>query len=158
MGRHVLVAMGQTEASAAALEHAFEEYPDARITVLHVTVGSGPLDLFGSRDPCEYVIPEAAIEGHEELIPAPDLFTQAQRRRAEHVLARAYELAQEYDREIELDVRSGGAAREIVDYAEEHGVDRIVVADHPPTELRPLFRSVPESVADNATTPVTTLE
>ena len=157
MARHVVVAMGRTEASESALEYAFREYPDAKISVIHVTVASGPLNLFGRRDPCEYVIPELVGEGSEELLPAPDLFTRAQRHRAEHVLARAYELAEAYDREIELVVRSGGAAREIVDYADEASVDRIVIADHPPTELRPLFRSVPESVSETADAPVTTL-
>lgn len=157
MRRHVLVAMGRNETSEAALEHALQEYPEAKVSVLHVTVASGPLDLFGGRDPCEYVIPEAAVEGSGELLPAPDLFTQAQRRRAERVLARAYELAKQHDREIEPIVRSGGAAREIVDCAEEETVDRIVIGDHPPTEFRPIFRSVPQSVAANTTTPVTTL-
>ncbi|ELY61917.1 universal stress protein [Natronolimnohabitans innermongolicus] len=156
MGRHVLVAIGRTDASESALEYAFEEYPEARISVVHVTVSSGPFRLFGGRDPCDYVIPEAIGES-ADLLPAPDRFTQAQRQRAERVLARAYEFAQRYDREVDLVVRSGGAAREIVDYADEHGVDRIVVADHPSTAFRPLFRSVPESVAHNTTTPVTTL-
>ena len=157
MGRHVLVAMGRTDASDAALEYALEEYPAAKISVLHVTDAAGPFARFGGRDPCEYVIPELTAERSAELLPTPDRFTRAQCRRAEQVLDRARELAERHDREIEPAVRSGGAAREIADYAEEHAVDHIVIADHPPTAFRPVFRSVPESVSRNASTPVTTL-
>ncbi|MXV62261.1 universal stress protein [Natronorubrum sp. JWXQ-INN-674] len=148
--------MGPSESSAAALEYAFEEYPGARVSVLHVTDARSSIGPFGGRDPCEYVIPDS-LEENEELCPSPDRFTWAQRRRAERALARALELADRNDREIELVVRSGNAAREIVDYAEEQAVDRIVIADHPQTTLRPLFRSVPDSVADTSSRPVTTL-
>lgn len=157
MGQHVLVAMDQTDESDAALEYAFEEYPHAKISVLHVTVPAGPLSRFGSRDPCEYVIPELTIGGNTKLLPAPDRFTRAQCRRAADALDRAREIAEHCDREIDLAVRSGNAAREIADYADEHAVDRIVVADHPPTTVRPLFRSVPDSIANNTSTPITAL-
>lgn len=157
MGQHVLVAMDRTDASDAALEYAFEEYPDARISVLHVTAPAGPLGRFGARDPCEYVVPELTADGNTVVLPAPDRFTRAQCRRAADALDRACELAERYDREIDLAVRSGNAAREIADYADEHAVDRIVVADHPPTTFRPLFRSVPDSIANETATPITAL-
>ena len=157
MAQHVLVAMDRTEASETALEYAFEEYPEATISVLHVTDAAGPLGRFGGRDPCEYVIPELTADGSTEVLPAPNRFTRGQCRRAADALDRARELAERSDREIDPAVRSGDAAREIADYADEHAVDRIVIADHPPTTLRPFFRSVPDSVADNTATPVTAL-
>ncbi|WP_459809447.1 universal stress protein [Halopiger thermotolerans] len=157
MSQHVLVAMDRTDASGAALEYAFEEYPDAKISVLHVTVPAGPLGRFGAQDPCEYVVPELTTEGSTVVLPAPDRFTRAQCRGAADALDRARELAEHCDREIDLAVRSGNAAREIADYADEHAVDRIVVADHPPTTFRPLFRSVPDSIANNTSTPITAL-
>ena len=70
MAQHVLVAMDRTDASDAALEYAFEEYPEAEISVLHVTDAAGPLARFGGRDPCEYVIPELTVDGSTETGPA----------------------------------------------------------------------------------------
>ena len=157
MAQHVLVAMDRTNASKTALEYAFEEYPDAEISVLHVTDAAGPLARFGARDPCEYVIPELTADGCTEVLPTPNRFTRAQCRRAADALDRARGVAERYDSEITPAVRSGDAAREIVDYADEHAVDRIVIADHPSTTLRPFFRSVPDSVAENTATPVTAL-
>ncbi|QSW98677.1 universal stress protein [Haloterrigena alkaliphila] len=157
MERHVLVAMDRTDASDAALEYAFEEYPAARVSVVHVTVPAGPLARFGGRDPCEYVVPELTADRNAEPLPTPDRFTRAQCRRAEGALARAHELAERYDREIEPVVRSGRAATEIAAYADERAVDRIVIADHPATTFRPIFRSVPDAVANTTATPVTSL-
>lgn len=54
-------------------------------------------------------------------------------------------------------MRSGEPVEEIVTYADEQDVDHVVIEDHQPTELRPLLRSVSESVARNASVPVTTL-
>lgn len=157
MSRHVLVAMGLNEASEDALEYALREHPDATVSVIHVTATSDPLGLFGDRDPEEYMVPECGFELDERMMPDGNLFNRAQRRRAESVFHRACELSDEYGREIEPVVRSGEPVEEIVDYAEKHGVDHVLIADHQPTELRPLLCNVSESVARNASVPVTTL-
>ncbi|MDL5362408.1 universal stress protein [Halalkalicoccus sp. NIPERK01] len=153
MNRHVLVAMGATEASETALEHALREHPDARITIVHVTATSDPLGLFGDRDPEAYMVPECGFDLDDEVMPDGNAFNRAQRRRAERVFDRACELADEHEREIEPVVRSGNAVEEIVTCADERNVDRVVIADHQQTELRPLLWSVPESVARNASPP-----
>jgi nucleotide-binding universal stress UspA family protein len=155
MSRHVLVAMGATETSENALEYALQEYPDAAISVVHVTGTSDPFGLFGDRDPEEYMVPECEFDLDDEVMPDGNAFNRAQRRRAERAFERACELSDEYGREIEPVVRSGEPVEEIVDYAEEQDVDHVVIADHRPTELRPLLRSVSESVARNAGAPVT---
>lgn len=157
MSRHVLVAMGPNEASENALEYALREHPDATISVVHVTATSDPLGLFGDRDPEEYMVPECEFEIDDEVMPHGNAFNRAQRRRAERAFDRACELSDEYGEEIEPVVRSGEPVEEIVDYAEEHGIDHVVIADHQPTELRPLLRTVSESIARNASVPVTTL-
>lgn len=157
MSRHVLVAMGPNEASENALEYALQEHPDATISVIHVTATSDPLGLFGDRDPEEYMVPECEFELDDRVMPDGNAFNRAQRRRAERVFERACELSDEYGTEIEPVVRSGEPVEEIVDCAEERAVDHVVIADHHPTELRPLLRSVSESVARNASVPVTTL-
>jgi nucleotide-binding universal stress UspA family protein len=155
MSRHVLVAMGPNEASENALEYALREYPDATISVIHVTATSDPFGIFGDRDPEEYMVSECGFELNDEIVPDGNAFNRAQRRRAERAFERACELSDEYGTEIEPVVRSGEPVEEIVGYAEGQGVDHVVIADHQPTELRPLLRSVSESVARNASTPVT---
>lgn len=52
-------------------------------------------------------------------------------------------------------MRSGEAVEEIVAHAQANAVDRIVIADHRKTQLRPVIRTVPESVARKASRPVT---
>lgn len=146
--------MGRTEESEAALEYALEEYPDATITVIHVTATSDPLDLFGSRDPETYMVP-ACDDERDEWATDPNAFSRGQRKRAERVFDRACELSDAYGREIEPVVRSGNPVTEIVTYADSHAVDGIVIADHHRTELRPLLRNVSESIARQTDTPVT---
>lgn len=155
MERHVLVVISRTAASTDILEYAFQKYPDAKISVIHVTVARSPLDPFRNRDPCEYVIPELGSERSEELLPAPDLFTRAQQKRAESVFSRAFELSELYDKEIEPVVRSGEEADEVVTYAEDHAVNRIIIAERASTELLPFHQSAPESVARTTDIPVT---
>lgn len=157
MDRHVLVAMGPTEASANALEYALREHRNATISVIHVTATSDPLGIFGDRNPEEYMIPECEFDLDDEVMPDGNAFNRTQRRRAERVFDRACELADEYGRGIDPVVRSGEPVKGIVTYVEEQGVDRVVIVDHLRMELRPLLRSVLESVARSASTPVTLL-
>lgn len=157
MSRHALVVMDRTEASENALEYTIAEYPDATISVIPVTGTSDPLGLFGDRDPSEFVIPDCEFDLDDELIPDTNSFTRAQRKRAEHVFDRACTLSEQYDREVEPVVRSGEPVEEIVTYAEEQAVDHIVIAEYRRTALCPLLRSVSESLAKNASIPITIL-
>lgn len=101
------------------------------------------------------MIPDCDFELDDELLPDPNSFSRAQRKRAESVFDRACKLSDNYGREIEPVVRSGEAVTEIVDYAESHAIDHIIIGYHEPTELIPIFRSVSESVTRNASMPVT---
>ncbi|RKD88663.1 universal stress protein [Halopiger aswanensis] len=156
MGGHVLVVISRTSPSTDILEYAFQKYPNAKITVIHVTAARSSFDPFRNRDPCEYVIPELDSERNEELLPAPDLFTRAQQKRAENVFSRAHELAERYDKEIESVVRSGDETEEVVTYAENHAVDRIIIAEHLSLRLPFFHRNVSKSMAHTTDIPVTT--
>ncbi|WP_148225474.1 universal stress protein [Haloterrigena turkmenica] len=156
MGGHVLVVISRTAPSTDILEYAFQKYPNAKITVIHVTTARSPFDPFRNRDPCEYVIPELGSEQSEELLPAPDLFTRAQQKRAENVFSRAYELSERYDKAIESVVRSGDETEEVVTYAENHAVDQIIIAENSLIELPLFHQNVSESVAHTTSIPVTT--
>lgn len=147
--------MGRSEAAEDALRYALCEYPDAQITVLHVTEPSDPYDVTGDRDPAEYMVADCDVDVDDALYPDGSLISREQRKRAECVFRRACSVAAEYDREITPVVRSGGAIEEIAAYVDDHDVDHVVIGDHPQTKLRPIFRGVPTGVARCVDPPVT---
>lgn len=155
MSAHVLVAMGRSEASEAGLEYALEEHADATVSVVHVTESGDSLGIFENRDPEAYMVAGGDLEREDGRAPDPNSFSRTQRRRAEAVFERASEIAARRDVEVESVVRSGEAVSEIVACAETRGVDRVVIAEHPRTELRPLLRDVSEAVARATDLPVT---
>lgn len=153
--RHVLVAMGSSGSSATALRYALKEFPDAKISVLHVIETSDPLDLFDGLEPSEYMVPDCESDLDERLIADPDMFKRSQRKRAERVFDRACAIADAHGATIDPVVEAGRAEREIIRHGEEKNADRIVIAEHERTELRPpLLRSVPESVVKHSSIPV----
>lgn len=145
MSDHVLVAMGRSEDSAAGLRYALDEHADATVSVVHVIDSRAPLRIFENG------------EREAEGAPDPDSFSRTQRRRVEAVFERASEIAARRDVDVDLEtvVRSGEAVSEIVVCAETREVDRIIIADHQRTGLRPLLRTVPEAVACATDLPVT---
>lgn len=157
MSRHVVVPMGQNEASENALRHALSEAPGAETTVLHVTEASDPFNIFGDREPEEYMITDCDFDLDDELIPDGNSFTRHQRKRAEQVFDRACSISDEYGQEINPVVRSGDALDEIVGYVDEHDVDEVIIGEHPQTSLRPIIREVSEAVAHSVSEPVTVI-
>lgn len=157
MSGHVLVPMGRNEASENALRHALSEYPDAEITVLHVTEPSDPLGIFGDHEPEDYMVPDCDFDLDGGLLPDGNSFSRAQRKRAEQVFDRACTISDEYEKEINPVVRSGNALDEIVEYVEEHDVDEVVIGEHPKTNWRPVVREVSEAVAHSVSEPVTVI-
>ena len=106
----VLVPMDDSELAERALRYALEAHSGAEITVLHV-VGE-PSTMMG----------EAVALALEEDIQ------QAAEESAEEILARAREIAAEYDAEIETDVGWGSPAKAIVKRAAEF--DAVVLGSH----------------------------
>jgi nucleotide-binding universal stress UspA family protein len=156
MSRHILVAMERTPSSPEALKFALEEYPEATITVLYVLESSDPLDLFGTLEPSEYLIPECGYELNYELIPAHRRTDREQCRGAELVFSQACQLADEYDKELNLEAKSGKTAREIAVYAENNAVDQIVIGDRKHRGVRrALFGNIAASIGRQTSIPVT---
>lgn len=141
MATDVLVPVDGSSRSAAALEYALAEFPDADVTALTVVdpvaagyTGSAGLDVTGAA-------PEWSDQAHEH---------------AEQVLERASETAAERGRTVDTVQVADRPARGIVDHAEEHDVDHVVVGSHGRTGVsRILLGSVAETVVRRAPCTVT---
>lgn len=122
--------MDDSERARAALEHAFEAFGDARVTVLHV------IDPLG-----------AAYGGDEtpsDPSSDPAFFDDVERIAAEH------------DAGVETIVREGTAAEAILAYVEEEPVDGIVMGSEGRSGVsRMLLGSVAEAVTRQSPVPVT---
>lgn len=141
MPDHVLVPIDDSECAMAALEFALEEYPDARLTALHVL---DPADFYAATG-----IEGGAIANFEQL-------RESHESRAEDLLERARERAADRDVDLDTETVVGGVSQTIVEYAEEEDVDHVVVGSHGRTGAsRILLGSVAETVARRSPVPVT---
>jgi len=139
MPDRVLVPFDGSPLAERALEHAVETFPDATVTALYVI------------DPINSLL---AVEASG--LSVADSWYDDERQRAAGLLATATELAAEYDAEIETATATGQPVREIVDYAEDHDVDQIVVGSHSRNRVgRAILGSVAETVVRRARVPVT---
>lgn len=133
----VLVAFDGTPLSKKALEHALAVYPEATITVLHVI---------------DYI---EESYGAKALIGDSTLRERA-RNRSEELLVEAETMGAEHDRAVATEAAVGKSADEIVEYAETHDVDVIVIGSHGRSGVyRMLMGSVAETVMRRASMPVT---
>ncbi|WP_136717795.1 universal stress protein [Halorientalis salina] len=141
MTDHVLVPMDESPLSAEALEHALEKHDDADFTVIHV------LDFVdaGYGAPMESTLPGYWEEWYESATEeAEALFDDAQ------------DVADEYDVTLDTEAVVGQPGRSVVEYADEHDVDQIVMGSHGRTGLsRLILGSVAENVVRRAHCPVT---
>ncbi|RKD93937.1 universal stress protein [Halopiger aswanensis] len=134
MTRHLLVPMDDSETARAALEHALSIHPDDEITVVHAVD-----DL------------EAGYGGGPELTDAdgnggaePALFEDVR------------SIADDHGRSVEATVIGGESPEAILEFAEERGVDQIVMGSEGRSGVsRMLLGSVAETVTRQATVPVT---
>ncbi|WP_226004756.1 universal stress protein [Natrinema salinisoli] len=128
MSRRVLVPMDDSEPARAALEHALEWVPADQVSVVHA-VGDLEAD-YGS-----------IVSEDDE----PAFFADVRA------------IANEYDRSIETAVVDGdGVADAILEYADEVGVDAIVMGSEGKAGVsRMLLGSVAEAVTRRAGIPVT---
>ena len=137
MSKRILVPVDGSEQSDTALEYALEEFGDAELTVFHVidpTGYSGPVGIPGTSE--EWY--ESAREESEQL------FEQAQ------------SSADAYGVTLHTATETGRPSTAIVEYADEHGFDQIVMGSHGRSGVsRILLGSVAETVVRRATVPVT---
>ncbi|WP_256301357.1 universal stress protein [Haloarchaeobius salinus] len=137
----ILVPFDESEQARTALEHALTTHPDAEVVVLNV------IDLMeaGYSAPFDGGLPGYWEEWYEQEEQA-----------AEELLARAQEIADEYDAELETEVVVGRPARSINEYADENDIDQILIGSHGRTGVsRILLGSVAEAVVRRAHCPVT---
>lgn len=139
MASRILVPVDGSPQSTNALKHAISTHPDSEIHVLHV---QDPLEMSYAADPMGGGYWEGWVEYADEY--------------AETVMEDAKEIATEADVEIEPVVEIGPPARTIVDYADTHDIDAIVIGSHGRTGVsRILLGSVAETVVRRASVPVT---
>lgn len=139
MPTNILVAFDGSPLAERALTYAIETFPDATITTIYVI------------NPNDSVI-DAEAGG---LPVAEDWYENAQERAA-NIQTTAVDLAAEHGRDIDTVTEVGRPARTIVDYADDHNVDQIVMGSHGRSGIdRTLLGSVAETVTRRVQIPVT---
>lgn len=140
MVSHVLVPMDASPKSRKALNHALREFRDAEITVLHVT------------NPVE----DTYMTGEEDFMADFEALEERSREVAQSILETAEEIAEKHGRSIHTDRTFGPPATKIVEFAEDHEIDQVIIGSHGRSGLARLFLgSVAEKVARRAPVPVT---
>ena len=138
---HVLVPLDGSPLADEALRHALAVF-DCRVTVLNIVT---PLDAGMS----------------EGGILEPDESRQADaRERAQRVIERAETEADAADRSVDTAVETGDPAETIVEYADSHDVDHIVMGGHGGERsavARRLLGTVSTAVLAEAPVPVTVI-
>lgn len=138
MSQHVLVPVDGSDQAEEALSYAFDTFPTARMTLLHVInparAGYG----------AQAGLPSFSEEWYDEAeAAAEELFESARADAPEGVT-------------IETATEVGQPARTIVDYADDHDVDQIVIGSHGRQGIsRVLLGSVAETVVRRSAVPVT---
>jgi nucleotide-binding universal stress UspA family protein len=141
MPDNVLVAFDGSPLSERALSYALENFPDATITTIYVI---NPVD--------------SVIDVEAGGLPvAEDWYDNAQER-ATGIHTTATDLAAEHEIDLNTVTEVGRPARAILEYAEDHDVDQIVMGSHGRSGIdRTLLGSVAETVTRRARIPVTVI-
>jgi nucleotide-binding universal stress UspA family protein len=108
---HVLVPLDGSPLADRALVHALETF-DCRTTVLNAVT---PLDSSMSES---------------GILDADEDRQDAAEERAEQIVGRGKRRAEEHGRTVETVVQTGDPAETIVEYAEAHDVDHVVMGGH----------------------------
>ncbi|WP_246983871.1 universal stress protein [Halorientalis marina] len=139
MERRILVPVDGSEQAMDAASFAMAEYPDAELVLLHVI---NPTEAGYS---AQASIPSFSEEWYDRAKEqAEELF--------EEIRAEANESAVT----VSSDIVVGKPARAIVEYADDHDIDQIVMGSHGRSGVtRILLGSVAESVVRDSTVPVT---
>jgi nucleotide-binding universal stress UspA family protein len=136
--RRVLIPLDGSEPSERALDHALETAPDAEVTLLTVI---DPSSGFGAG---------AGTPG------AAEVWYESQKEQTESRLEEASETIETRGMVSKTVVETGRPAATIVEYAENHDIDQIIMGSHGRKGVsRLLLGSVAESVVRRAPVPVT---
>jgi len=141
MTSHVLVPVDGSPQAWAALEYALAEHDDDRITLLTVI---NPM--------------EAGYSAETALPSAAEAWYDAAKEAAQERFDEAAELAADAGVPIDTALEVGRPSRVVVDYADEQGVDHIVMGSHGRKGVsRILLGSVAEAVVRRSPIPVTVI-
>jgi len=136
MIERVLVPIDDSEMARRALAYAFENHPDAEITVLHVVGEPSPM------------------WGTASGLVLEDDFETAAREHAEEVFEPARELAAEYGIEPNTEIEVGDVAKAVVNTADEF--DLVVIGSHSGTLVERLFvGNTARKIVSHSPVPVT---
>ena len=138
MGINIVVPVDGSDQSQQALEYAYEQFPDATLTLLHV------------------INPARAGYGAQAGLPSfsEEWYDEAEAA-AEELFASVRADAPESTR-IETATEVGQPARTIVEFTEENDGDKIIIGSHGRQGIsRVLLGSVAEAVVRRAHVPVT---
>jgi len=141
MSKRILVPVDQSDLSETACEFSASEFEDADLVLLHVI---NPAEAGYS---AQASIPSFSEEWYEQ-----------QRAAADELFDRLAECVRDAggDPDPERVVEVGRPTQTIVDYAEEHDIDHIVMGSHGRAGVsRILLGSVAETVVRRASVPVT---
>ena len=130
MSSNVLVPIDGSDQSYGGLLYAFESFPDAEFTTLHVV--------------------DIEREWYEG--PGfPEKWEDRAREAAAAVHERAEELAAEHDREIDTETEIGIPHKRILGYVVDHEIDHVVMGSHGESPItRPFVGHVAEAVTRRA--------
>ena len=138
MPERIVVPLDKSPLSMRALEYALKNYATADIHVIHVVDPPDP-EFPPWEEPH---LPEGSRERWERW--TDELFDEAQ------------EMADDYGVELSSSMRVGNPARQIVQYAEEHNANGIIMGSHGRTGVsRVLMGSVAERVMRQSPVTVT---
>ncbi|MFC7058146.1 universal stress protein [Halovenus salina] len=107
----VLIAYDGSDPAQAAVEYAVREHPDEELVLLHTVEAAS-----GSLDATVNMIQKALKDQREEV--------------EEDFIDEVTDLLADADVEYTTEVTVGDPAHEVVDYAEEHDIDHIIVGNH----------------------------
>ncbi|WP_129113576.1 universal stress protein [Halegenticoccus tardaugens] len=139
MPTDVLVAFDGSPLSKRALTYALETFPDATITTIYVI---NPLD--------------SVIDVEAGGLPVAEDWHEKAQERAANIQTTAVDFAAEHGIDLDTVTEVGRPARVILDYADDHDIDQIVMGSHGRSGIdRALLGSVAETVIRRAWTPVT---
>lgn len=139
MGKRILVPLDGSSQAWEAFEFALDEFPNDELVLLNVI---NPAEAGYS---AQASIPSFSEEWYEHA-----------QSEAEHLFEQAREHTNEHDVVVTEDTVVGKPSRAIVQYAEEHDVDQIVMGSHGRSGVtRILLGSVAENVVRSSNIPVT---
>ncbi len=142
MGNSVLIPYDGSEQADRAVAHAIERFADSKLVMLTVI------------NPAESVY----ATGEGAVSPFPENWYESAEEQAKEMVARAIEQAEEAGVDASSDVVVGRPGRAIVDYAQEHDMDHIVMGSHGRSGVsRILLGSVAETVIRRSPVPVTVI-